>query len=502
MSNDLKTLECIKIIGGKKLRQIISDLSSFLPYAPTQLTPREGKSLRRITWFPGMETKVRVVGILDYWSQAALRPLHDYLFSALRRIPQDATFNQGKFVEFAKGWPVYYSFDLSAATDRFPMIVIEQLLRVHLPDWYVEAWSHLMIGIPFDYQQDKSSPKEKICYSVGQPMGAYSSWNSFALCHHYVMYWCCKELNIPWRSAKYVILGDDVLIGDQRLAIKYKDTITLLGVDISDIKSHVSPKLYEFAKRLVFNGVEITPFPFSAIKESSKKFYLLTNLLVEESRKGWKWELGIPSTVSLFYKLVLRSGSRHAAGIRDKAFLVELTMQIVRGTISASSGLKTIARQFDIRFPDVTERESMIFLTSVIYENFLRKEPFNYNKGKPLGQLAEELVIMITSIQNIDFDTAFNVIPPCIPILNIYGQISEAYMELRRSIQTGTLFKDGLWPLTLRVLAMPSSDKVFVERMSNTVTRTSATIGQELLKEMQWFAYSPEMWSMRNYTLN
>jgi hypothetical protein len=359
-----------------------------------------------------------------------------------------------------------------------------------------------MIGIPFDYQQDKSSPKEKICYSVGQPMGAYSSWNSFALCHHYVMYWCCKELNIPWRSAKYVILGDDVLIGDQRLAIKYKDTITLLGVDISDIKSHVSPKLYEFAKRLVFNGVEITPFPFSAIKESSKKFYLLTNLLVEESRKGWKWELGIPSTVSLFYKLVLRSGSRHAAGIRDKAFLVELTMQIVRGTISASSGLKTIARQFDIRFPDVTERESMIFLTSVIYENFLRKEPFNYNKGKPLGQLAEELVIMITSIQNIDFDTAFNVIPPCIPILNIYGQISEAYMELRRSIQTGTLFKDGLWPLTLRVLAMPSSDKVFVERMSNTVTRTSATIGQELLKEMQWFAYSPEMWSMRNYTLN
>lgn len=29
-------------------------------------------------------------------------------------------------------------------------------------------------------------------------MGAYSSWASFALAHHYVVYYCCRELGKDW----------------------------------------------------------------------------------------------------------------------------------------------------------------------------------------------------------------------------------------------------------------------------------------------------------------
>lgn len=90
-----------------------------------------------------------------------------------------------------------------------------------------------------------------------------------------------------WITSKYVILGDDVLIGDTLLKEAYVDLIRRLGVEISDIKTHESEKLFEFAKRLFLNGTEITPFPLSAISESSRKFYLLVNLLMEESRKGW-----------------------------------------------------------------------------------------------------------------------------------------------------------------------------------------------------------------------
>lgn len=100
------------------------------------------------------------------------------------------------------------------------------------------------------------------------------------------MFYCCKELGIDWKTSKYCILGDDVLIGDHDLAMLYKEVILSLGVEISAIKTHESDKLFEFAKRLFLNGVEITPFPVSSLKESAKRYYLLTNLLNEEIQRG------------------------------------------------------------------------------------------------------------------------------------------------------------------------------------------------------------------------
>lgn len=53
-----------------------------------------------------------------------LRPLHDRIFSVLRRIRQDGTFNQTLPVERLiqmKTLKRVWSFDLSAATDRLPL---------------------------------------------------------------------------------------------------------------------------------------------------------------------------------------------------------------------------------------------------------------------------------------------------------------------------------------------------------------------------------------------
>jgi len=78
--------------------------------------------------------KRRIVGVVDYWSQWALKSLHLYLFDVLRRIPQDGTFDQmapiGPLLDYARlGYPSY-SFDLSNATDRLPVALQEQILRL------------------------------------------------------------------------------------------------------------------------------------------------------------------------------------------------------------------------------------------------------------------------------------------------------------------------------------------------------------------------------------
>jgi hypothetical protein len=91
---------------------------------------------------------------------------------------------------------------------------------------------------------------------------------------------------MDWRTAKYVLLGDDILIGEQLLADKYIEVMHELGLEISKPKTHVSPHFSEFAKRLIYKGEEITPFPLSALKQESRRYFSLTNLLLESQQKG------------------------------------------------------------------------------------------------------------------------------------------------------------------------------------------------------------------------
>jgi hypothetical protein len=47
----------------------------------------------------------------------------------------------------------------------------------------------------------------------------------------------------------YIILGDDIVIKNHRVAQKYISLMTKWGVDVSRAKTHVSSDTYEFAKR-------------------------------------------------------------------------------------------------------------------------------------------------------------------------------------------------------------------------------------------------------------
>lgn len=129
--------------------------------------------------------KIRVFAIVDIWTQSVLEPLHELIFSILRKIPQDGCFNQAaplrKLQERINeevqelGSCNVYSFDLSAATDRLPLKfqvqVLGQLLNHYLDNGseVARAWADLLIGR--SYRVDGQDLK----YTVGQPMGALSS---------------------------------------------------------------------------------------------------------------------------------------------------------------------------------------------------------------------------------------------------------------------------------------------------------------------------------------
>jgi hypothetical protein len=82
--------------------------------------------------------KLRVFALADVITQSVLKPLHDSMFSLLRIIPNDGTFDQTASVLRSRDKALKsncaYSFDLSAATDRLPSslsaVIISRLYNI------------------------------------------------------------------------------------------------------------------------------------------------------------------------------------------------------------------------------------------------------------------------------------------------------------------------------------------------------------------------------------
>jgi hypothetical protein len=61
-------------------------------------------------------------------------------------------------------------------------------------------------------------------------MGVYTSWASFALCHHLIVRVAGRRSKVRTKG-QYLIIGDDIVIANKRLATAYKDLLAELEVD-------------------------------------------------------------------------------------------------------------------------------------------------------------------------------------------------------------------------------------------------------------------------------
>lgn len=249
-------------------------------------------SFRRLSYFSDKEAKTRVIAIFDYWSQTCLKPLHDTLMDILKKNPQDCTFNQGSFAEKLRSpQSNYHSLDLTTATDRLPIHLQCKVIAPLLGSKRIKAWKDVMVEHPFRIGG------QEVYYGAGQPMGAYSSWPAMAITHHYIVKLAGLKAHIN-NFSNYVVLGDDIVIGDDRVAVKYREIMSTLDVPINPNKTHTSPTLYEFAKRWVYQGREVTPFAVGGLLEVWKHYPLLTNFWKTQQSHGWFPEKECPDLIT------------------------------------------------------------------------------------------------------------------------------------------------------------------------------------------------------------
>lgn len=227
--------------------------------------------------------KARIVGISNYWVQCLLKPIHDALFSILKKIPEDGTFNQEGPLKALLGRvakdQMLYSFDLSAATDRLPITLQKDIMNLLIPDTGF-LWANLLADMNYAWKKEDKSIKH-VRYAVGQPMGAYSSWPMLALTHHVIVKYAAIKAEIKYDFRNYAVLGDDIVIAEDNVAREYLKIMTDLGIEINLTKSLQSNLFCEFAKRWVGPTVDITPIGPGLILNACRNKFAIAALITK-----------------------------------------------------------------------------------------------------------------------------------------------------------------------------------------------------------------------------
>lgn len=185
--------------------------------------------------------------------QEALRPLGEEIYRLVRSLPWDCTFDQSKAIPhiqscLRQGCQVH-SIDLSSATDLFPLSLQVAALKAVFRK---EFWVHIDL---FE-QISRGIWNSKIGWlqwSKGQPLGLFPSFGTFTLTHGLLL----RHLAGPYKN-QFFVLGDDVVILNDKLRDDYISMLDRMGCPWSEDKSLSSNKLSEFAGKVITSN-EVLP---------------------------------------------------------------------------------------------------------------------------------------------------------------------------------------------------------------------------------------------------
>lgn len=368
-------------------------------------------SLGKLGFKPEPAGKVRVFAMVDPWTQWIMDALHRALFALLEQIPQDGTFDQERPIRRLFEWqeanrdsvtgrkPALYSYDLSSATDRIPLILQKILLSPFLTAWGAELWGCLLVGRKYSCPKtirlkgaEKQTLTEKgyVYYAVGQPMGALSSWAMLAFVHHAFVQWAAIQAGVitagkGWYEG-YAILGDDVVIARDCVAKAYKAIMQSMDVEIGAHKSLVSRNgsTLEFAKRTFRLGVDVSMVPFaefvagrlnlSALLELVRKYNLTLGQTLSVLGYGYRAKanaskrlFSMPRRLRNYILTFYGPGGPLYGGLRSWLPMKSVTsiygtsMERVRGlaTLFFESEVKLILEFLDSLNPLVTEAKKL-----------------------------------------------------------------------------------------------------------------------------------------------
>jgi len=171
-----------------------------------------------------------------------------------------------------------FSVDLSNATDTIPVSIGLRLISDFadtsiFPNLQqtVQDIKDVMVNRNFWHRSSDLKTggyDSSIRYSTGQPMGAYSSFPLLAATNHLLVAMAKTRSGHDFHLVKggrrvpnrggYVIVGDDIVIRNRKVAEEYIRLLGEFGIPANPKKLVVGVRTFEFCRRIVRDGVIVS----------------------------------------------------------------------------------------------------------------------------------------------------------------------------------------------------------------------------------------------------
>lgn len=249
--------------------------------------------------------KLRAVANPGRIFQRVLEPFGKVLFSQLKMLPWDCTFEQSKadiaISDRLRSGKKVHSVDLSGATDYFPLDIQETVLRLLFEDFpqYVDLFIEISKSewqAPRGFPSDRLSSNGTLTWTKGQPLGLFPSFASFALSHGLLLLGLLGE---PY-DGQFFVLGDDVVVLDDELYDKYRNALDVMQCPVSESKTLSSSILAEFRSVIFFEDQKVTQYKWRRLSDDSfldiiRQSPQLSKMLLPRQRKVVNLIAGIPT---------------------------------------------------------------------------------------------------------------------------------------------------------------------------------------------------------------
>lgn len=249
--------------------------------------------------------KLRAVANPGRIFQRVMEPFGKVLYNILGNLPWDCTFQQNKAdIAISARLQIdkcVHSVDLSGATDYFPLDLQEIVLRrifcdfPRYADLFIEI-SRSEWSVPNGFPNELLSSRHTLQWSKGQPLGLFPSFASFAISHGILLLGLLgREYN-----EEFFILGDDVVILDDELFLKYRSALDMMKCPVSESKTISSSILAEFRSVIFTCDRPIFQFKWRRLSDDSFVDIIrlspeLRPLLLPRQRKVVELISGLPT---------------------------------------------------------------------------------------------------------------------------------------------------------------------------------------------------------------
>lgn len=201
----------------------------------------------------GAGNELRDIAVPNRFIQQALVPIAARLYSVLRMMPRDASFNQNRFDRVLTNRVtndcLYQgSVDLSKATDNLPFnwgkAIVNTLFDLIEPSSHEKlSWDLFNEIVDLNWEDCGYLTK----WNHGQPLGSLPSFAVLGLTHNLLVESIALDLGCS--HSPYYILGDDIVITNRKVRMKYISLMNRHRVPLSLHKSFTG-ELTEFAGKI------------------------------------------------------------------------------------------------------------------------------------------------------------------------------------------------------------------------------------------------------------